>query len=701
MEKPSTQSVPTRHGSGIFQSRKRTMFKSSKESPAPAFSPLPAAMATVVLDELEDGSLDVVKGWTSVLSAGDSVRRDAPVVGELVRGGAIPAELRGDVYMLLCGGRDEARRYAPCYFDTLMREVESKQKHVWSSDIEKDLLRTLPGKNVYQEDEKMRNRLRGVLTAFSLRTPSVGYCQSMNVICGSLLLLGLSDEQAFWVTASLVEQSVGYYTPSMTGLETDQLVLDDLIKFHLPWIYSHFEQNQMPVKSFAVAWFMLLFIESPLTFDQGCTLLPFQMLYGDVIRFHVTIGILRSKSEVILALKSQESTLKYFLGQSDIGKDVDLDSILTDLMGSVDLDDFNAHVRTSRHVHRREVIRKRGQLNHFQLRTLKDKVQFDSDEEINDIWKAFLAPNAWDTLTQSCLAGLHNFLEGFLPLLFLPSTRRAWRGDGIFSETFARLHRALDVEGLFDDCLSFIEVVDAIKVFSVDKSEYTHKARMRIAGNFLDQDRTGEMTRAELCEALCCIHSLYQGRPNAAHKPACINMALVVFRLCSYDALNKGTLLNSLSSDMWREIRVTVRNSIATYPAVLEATCSANILSDVWEQTAVESKLQPTIKVADALGYMFLDPYVFEFFRLRYHGADQEAPEAKLTPTTGMTRIAARRAHSEDQTSMTRTVRARSRHRPKPTAHEKLRRSSALPARKREGSDIMRSVSNWFDNFLN
>jgi hypothetical protein len=352
------------------------------------------------------------------------------------------------------------------------------------------------------------------------------------------------------------------------------------------------------------------------------------------------------------------------------------------------------------------VIRKRGQLNHFQLRTLKDKVNFDSDEEINDIWKAFLAPDPWATLTQSCLTGGHNFLEGFLSLLFLPSTRRAWRGDGIFSETFARLHRALDVEGLFDDCLSFIEVVDAVKVFSVNKSLYAHKARMRVAGNFLDQDRNGEVTREELCEALCCIHSLYEGRPNAAHKPACINMALVLFQLCSYDAFNKGTLLNSLSSDMWGEIRATVRNSIATYPAVLEditreALPSADILSDVWEQTAVESKLLPTIKVADALEYMFLDPYVFEFFRLRYHGADQ-APEAKKTTfatlPTGMSRVVARRAHSQDQTTMTRN-RARSRHRP--TDHDKLRRSSEMPVRKREGSKLIRSVSNWFDNFLN
>lgn len=71
------------------------------------------------------------------------------------------------------------------------------------SEIEKDLHRTFPNNAVFETTEGI-DTLRRVLVAYSVRNPTVGYCQSMNFIC-ALLLLFMEEEEAFWLLTVMVE----------------------------------------------------------------------------------------------------------------------------------------------------------------------------------------------------------------------------------------------------------------------------------------------------------------------------------------------------------------------------------------------------------------------------------------------------------------------------------------------------------------
>lgn len=119
-----------------------------------------------------------------------------------------------------------------------------------SAQIEKDLLRTFPG------NEKMAGRdgtegidsLRRILTAYSLRNPSVGYCQSMNFLVATLLLF-CEEKEAFWILATLIEEklSADFYSMTMLGLQTDLLVLDSLLTHELPRVSDFLKQEGIEV----------------------------------------------------------------------------------------------------------------------------------------------------------------------------------------------------------------------------------------------------------------------------------------------------------------------------------------------------------------------------------------------------------------------------------------------------------------------
>ena len=81
------------------------------------------------------------------------------------------------------------------------KELEHSQI---SHDIEKDLKRTFPDIMKINTKYDIHDSLRRVLLAFAVRNNNIGYCQSMNYICG-LLLFHMDEEHSFWVLSALIE----------------------------------------------------------------------------------------------------------------------------------------------------------------------------------------------------------------------------------------------------------------------------------------------------------------------------------------------------------------------------------------------------------------------------------------------------------------------------------------------------------------
>ena len=127
-------------------------------------------------------------------------------------------------------------------------------------EIAKDIKRTFPWMESYASRE---SATRNVLLAYGYRNPAVGYCQSLNFITGALLMAPLSEEEAFFSLATIVEDLLppDYYTrdDDLLGARIDQLVFSELLEESLPRLCERMTAMQVPLSLFSLQWFMCLF----------------------------------------------------------------------------------------------------------------------------------------------------------------------------------------------------------------------------------------------------------------------------------------------------------------------------------------------------------------------------------------------------------------------------------------------------------
>lgn len=136
------------------------------------------------------------------------------------------------------------------------------QMSVAVNEIEKDLHRSLPEHPMFLATGAGIESLRRVLVAYSWRNPRVGYCQSMNIIC-AVLLLFMAEEEAFWLLAAICERILpNYYTTPLTGLMTDQHIMEILVAEHIPGLPDHLVSLGIALPIVTMPWFICMFINS-------------------------------------------------------------------------------------------------------------------------------------------------------------------------------------------------------------------------------------------------------------------------------------------------------------------------------------------------------------------------------------------------------------------------------------------------------
>jgi hypothetical protein len=132
----------------------------------------------------------------------------------------IPVAYRWKVWAE-CSGATAMR--VPGYYEDILENGADDADVI--SQIEMDINRTLTD-NVFYRQGPGVSKLKQVLVAYSRRNLAVGYCQGMNMIAASLLLIMPSEEDAFWVLCSIVEKILPktYFESNLLASRADQQV---------------------------------------------------------------------------------------------------------------------------------------------------------------------------------------------------------------------------------------------------------------------------------------------------------------------------------------------------------------------------------------------------------------------------------------------------------------------------------------------
>jgi hypothetical protein len=142
-----------------------------------------------------------------------------------------------------------------------MRDHNLEYPNPCFNQIELDLYRTFPNDDPAMV-EKFIDPMRNVLTTFVKRNPTIGYCQGMNFIVGTLLR-HMNEVESFWVFVSIAENilPLDYYS-DMLGILVDQKVFEELLKEKYPKLVSHMQYCNYQLDLIAFQWLVTLFFNS-------------------------------------------------------------------------------------------------------------------------------------------------------------------------------------------------------------------------------------------------------------------------------------------------------------------------------------------------------------------------------------------------------------------------------------------------------
>ncbi|XP_057668681.1 TBC1 domain family member 9 isoform X2 [Diorhabda carinulata] len=239
----------------------------------------------------------------NIYGRGVSMYRTTEVATLVLQG--VPDHLRMEIWMSFSGAAHEKASH-PGYYQKIASTALLLQS-TSNDEIERDLHRSLPEHPAFQNPIGI-DALRRVLCAYAYHNPSIGYCQAMNIVA-SVLLIYCSEEEAFWLLATLCENLLpDYYNTRVVGAVVDQGILDELILEHLPSLHDKLNQLGM-INMISLSWFLTIFL-CVMPYESAVNVMDCFFYDGTKVIFQVALMLLDWNQERLLACRDEGEAMQ-------------------------------------------------------------------------------------------------------------------------------------------------------------------------------------------------------------------------------------------------------------------------------------------------------------------------------------------------------------------------------------------------------
>ncbi|ORX68535.1 TBC-domain-containing protein, partial [Linderina pennispora] len=232
--------------------------------------------------------------WGALLRTLDaSTMRGSRKIKQLVQAG-LPMRLRSQIYYLLSGA---PRLEKPHHYAALLAMGDLPIYDV----IERDVPRCYPDHVMFADaDGAGQRQLRRILRAYAHHNAKVGYCQGMGRLVGLFLIVGMSEERAFWALAATISNYIPrYYEPDLGGLRIHTAVFESLLRERCPQLYEHLAAQGCDALMYATPWFMTIFTLS-LPWQSALRVWDWFLYRGPKALFRIALAIMDLASDYLL-----------------------------------------------------------------------------------------------------------------------------------------------------------------------------------------------------------------------------------------------------------------------------------------------------------------------------------------------------------------------------------------------------------------
>jgi hypothetical protein len=157
-------------------------------------------------------------------------------------------------WMTVSGAKDSRKFYGDLYYAKLQKYASP-----WDNEIKKDIDRTFMHNKLFKSKNGSESLFR-ILKAFANHMPNVGYCQGMNFLAATTLMI--EDEMdAFYMLISLLDRykMKDQFAEDLKGVLLHKKTFDLIFEVQLPDLHEYFLSQDVDSLNYLPQWFNTLF----------------------------------------------------------------------------------------------------------------------------------------------------------------------------------------------------------------------------------------------------------------------------------------------------------------------------------------------------------------------------------------------------------------------------------------------------------